>query len=85
MITPGIRRRSPRVTDRNDQTNRTDRRSSTFRELIVRPPAAASLSPSAGAAFEIVLGSGVVVRVPESFDAAGLERLLEVLARAHAC
>jgi transposase-like protein len=57
----------------------------TFRELIVRPPAAASLSPSAGAAFEIVLGSGVVVRVPESFDAAGLERLLEVLARAHAC
>lgn len=26
-ITPGIRRRSPRVTDRNDQTNRTDRSS----------------------------------------------------------
>jgi transposase-like protein len=57
----------------------------TFRELTVRPSAAASLSPSAGAAFEIVLGSGVVVRVPGSFDAAGLERLLEVLARAHAC
>jgi hypothetical protein len=28
VVTPGIRRRSPRATDRNDQTKRTDRRSS---------------------------------------------------------
>jgi hypothetical protein len=57
----------------------------TFRELIVRPSSAASLGPTAGAPFEIVLASGVVVRVPESFDSAALERLLEVLAQARSC
>jgi hypothetical protein len=35
-----------------------------WRELIVRPSGAASLGPTAGAPFEIVLASGVVVRVP---------------------
>jgi transposase len=52
----------------------------TFQELIVRPSPAASL----GDPFEIVLPSGVVVRVPISFDAVALERLLTVL-RAGAC
>jgi transposase-like protein len=47
----------------------------TFRELIVR-------SPPAAAFFEVVLASGVVVRVPSSFDAEALARLLDVLARA---
>jgi hypothetical protein len=32
-----------------------------------------------------VLASGVVVRVPASFEAAALERLLDVLAQARAC
>src|ERR1019366_8187182 len=47
----------------------------TFRELIVRPSAAAST-------FEVVLTSGIVVRVPSSFDGDALARLLEVVARA---
>ncbi|HEY4178765.1 MAG TPA: transposase [Kofleriaceae bacterium] len=47
----------------------------TFRELIVR-------SPPAAASFEVVLASGVVVRVPSSFDGDALARLLDVLARA---
>ena len=51
-----------------------------FQELIVRP----SSGVSVGAPFEIVLPSGVVVRVPTSFDAAALERLLTVL-QAGAC
>ncbi len=57
----------------------------TFRELIVRPSAGVSLIPKAGSPFEIVLATGVVVRVPASFDASALERLLEVLAQARAC
>jgi transposase-like protein len=57
----------------------------TFRELIVRPSAVVSPSPTSAAPFEIVLASGVVVRVPASFDAAALERLLEILAQAPAC
>jgi transposase-like protein len=48
----------------------------TFRELIVR-------SPPAAAVFEVVLASGVVVRVPSAFDAEALARLLDALA--HAC
>lgn len=56
-----------------------------FRELIVRPSATVSLSSAAGAPFEVVLASGVVVRVPASFDATALERLLEVLVQARAC
>ncbi len=47
----------------------------TFQEVIVGPSLAAS-------AFEVVLTSGVVVRVPSSFDGDALARLLEVLARA---
>jgi transposase-like protein len=35
--------------------------------------------------FEIVLPSGCVVRVPESFDAGALRRLLSVMAEVHAC
>jgi hypothetical protein len=35
--------------------------------------------------FEVVLASGVVVRVPASFDAVALVRLLDVLAQARAC
>jgi transposase-like protein len=57
----------------------------TFRELIVRPPSADSAASSNADAFVIVLGSGVVVRVPPSFDSAALTRLLEALTRAHAC
>jgi transposase-like protein len=55
----------------------------TFKELIVRPAASISVAAT-GASFEIMLRSGVVVRVPQSFDAAALERLLVVL-RADAC
>lgn len=35
--------------------------------------------------FEIVLPSGCVVRVPESFDASALRRLLLVVEEVHAC
>jgi transposase-like protein len=35
--------------------------------------------------FEIVLSSGCVVRVPESFDASALRRLLSVMAEVRAC
>jgi transposase-like protein len=56
----------------------------TFRELIVRPslPVAAE---ECGARFELVLPSGVVLRVPSRFDVSALERLLAVLAEARAC
>lgn len=57
----------------------------TFRELIVRPREAHPSAEGQGAAFEVVLASGDVVRVPPSFDATGLARLLEVLGRARAC
>jgi transposase len=55
----------------------------TFQELTVR--SSPRISVVAGdAPFEIALPSGVVVRVPASFDAAALGRLLEVL-QGHAC
>ena len=57
----------------------------TFRELVVRRSGESSSSPATGTRFEIVLASGVVIRVPESFDSAALERLLEVLVQARAC
>jgi hypothetical protein len=57
----------------------------TFRELIVRPSSAPSVRDADGTPFEIVLSSGVVVRVPPSFDAAALARLLDVLTQAQAC
>ena len=50
----------------------------TFQEVIVRPPPRISLTEGA-AAFELALPSGVVVRVPASFDASALDRLLGVL------
>jgi hypothetical protein len=56
-----------------------------FRELIVRPSATVSGAESEGAPFEVVLGSSVVVRVPASFDAGALVRLLDVLGQARAC
>jgi transposase-like protein len=55
----------------------------TFQELVVRSAPAISITDS-DAPFELVLRSGVVVRVPSSFEAAALERLLEVL-RSSAC
>lgn len=55
----------------------------TFQELIVRRPAPIAMSRE-DAAFEVALPSGVTVRVPASFDASALERLLEVL-QARAC
>jgi transposase-like protein len=57
----------------------------TFQEVIVRPSARVSLGNGERALFEIVLCSGVVVRVPSCFEAAELARLLEVLAQARAC
>ena len=53
----------------------------TFREVIVRP----STAQTAGQSFEIVLASGLVVRVPASFDEDTLTHLLHVLTQARAC
>jgi hypothetical protein len=50
----------------------------TFQELVVRSAPPISITDG-GAPFELVLRSGFIVRVPSSFDAAALERLLEVL------
>lgn len=58
---------------------------STFRELIVRPAAAAGIGETDGQQFEIVLPSGAIVRVPASFDSDALARLLDVVLRAGAC
>jgi len=49
----------------------------TFREVVVRADGSGR--------FEIVLTSGMTVRVPASFDDDSLERLLGVLSRAGAC
>jgi hypothetical protein len=57
----------------------------TFRELIVRPSPMTSAPGADGVPFEIVLASAIVIRVPASFDAAALSRLLEVLSQARAC
>jgi len=51
----------------------------TFREVTVRPQDASS------GAFEVVLPSGAVIRVPPTFDEAALARLLDVLERPRAC
>jgi transposase-like protein len=55
----------------------------TFQELTVRPAPRISVTDG-DAPFELALPSGVVVRVPAAFNAAALERLLEVL-RTGAC
>jgi hypothetical protein len=54
----------------------------TFQELVVR---AGATKADASDRYEVVLASGTTVRVPASFDADTLERLLEVLSRAGAC
>jgi transposase-like protein len=54
-----------------------------FQELVVRSAPPISVTDG-GPPFEFVLRSGVVVRVPSSFDTAALARLLEVL-RSAAC
>jgi hypothetical protein len=51
----------------------------TFREVVIAEPV-----PQA-ASFEVVLPSGVTVRVATSFDPDALVRLLGVLSRAAAC
>jgi transposase-like protein len=56
-----------------------------FREVVVQPAARRPSVDVQGAPFEIALTSGQVVRVPASFDAAALARLLDVLAQAGAC
>lgn len=57
----------------------------TFREVTVRPPPRAETAEAPLAGFEIALASGVVIRVPPTFEAAALARLLEVLAQARSC
>jgi transposase len=57
----------------------------TFQEIVVRPQAAPLDRDAQSASFEIVLPSGAVIRVPTSFEAAALIRLLEVLAQARSC
>jgi transposase-like protein len=54
----------------------------TFQELVVRP---AGDRPEAHTYFEIALSGGDVVRVPASFEATALARLLDVLARPRSC
>jgi hypothetical protein len=57
---------------------------STFREIVVRPSSVVSVGDRNGP-FEVVLPCGIAVRVPASFDAVALSRLLEVLVQARAC
>jgi hypothetical protein len=38
-----------------------------------------------GSDFEVALTTGVTIRVPSSFDAGALTRLLEVLGQARSC
>ncbi len=53
----------------------------TFQEIVVRQREARfDVAP-----FEVALASGDVVRVPRSFDAEGLGRLLDVLSRSRSC
>jgi transposase-like protein len=56
----------------------------TFQEVVVRPAPSPQLA-SPGAPFEVALMSGHIVRVPPSFDAAALSRLLDVLSQARSC
>lgn len=57
----------------------------TFRELTVRPSSSLLRIGSEAPDFEVALGTGVVIRVPASFDAPALARLLDVLGQARAC
>ena len=56
----------------------------TFRELIVRPSTRLPVAGGEGC-FEVVLPSGVMVRVSPSFDGSALERLLAVLQDHRVC
>jgi|HubBroStandDraft_3_1064219.scaffolds.fasta_scaffold292060_3 hypothetical protein len=56
-----------------------------FQEVLVRSSLGQPEGGHTSPWFEIGTGSGYVVRVPTSFDAASLRRLLEVLAAAGAC
>jgi hypothetical protein len=53
--------------------------------VIVRPSSVSAEREGDGGGLEIVLVSGVVVRVPPTFDAATLARLLDVLSQARVC
>jgi hypothetical protein len=52
---------------------------------MIPPLARQSVTDAESSPFEIVLASGVVIRVPPFFDAAALQRLLEVVRPADAC
>jgi transposase-like protein len=53
----------------------------TFEEIVVRP----STGRLDAAPFEIVLANGEIVRVPPSFEASALARLLDVLGQTRSC
>ena len=57
----------------------------TFLPVRVAVPPRAVPAPTAAAPIELVLPDGSVVRVPPSFDAPTLTRLLGVLREARAC
>jgi transposase-like protein len=56
----------------------------TFREVVVRGPPSVLTEPK-GLDFEVALTTGVTIRVPSSFDAGALTRLLEALGQARSC
>jgi len=56
----------------------------TFREVVVRASHPTSMGVE-GSSFEVTLASGLRIRVPTSFDAEALVRLLEALERSHRC
>jgi transposase-like protein len=60
-----------------------------FEEIVPRDatpaPDGGATSPSERERFEIVLGSGRVVRVPASFDASALRQLLTIMEEVHRC
>lgn len=55
------------------------------RVAVPAPAAPAAPTPATSVSIELVLPDGVVVRVPPSFDAAALTRLLDVLRESRAC
>ena len=57
----------------------------TFQEIVVRPSSRMVDGNRDGTPFEVALVSGLVVRVPASFDEEALARLLNVLARVAGC
>jgi transposase-like protein len=55
------------------------------RVAVPAPAAPAAPTPATSVSIDLVLPDGVVVRVPPSFDAAALTRLLDVLRESRAC